>query len=207
MKIKTIKGIYESNTFILEDGGIFIIVEAGAPIEAIRQALTNNHNPSAIFLTHEHFDHVARIAAYTTAFPKCPIYLHPDTLTELQTGEINRFLGGFAGITVPTPISFENFHTLNDNQIINIGSFEIKAIFAQGHSDGSVVYLINKNLFTGDVLFDGNIGRTDLVPNGEEQMQTTLRNLQTIKFEKAYHGHGNPSTFAAQHKNITDHIK
>jgi len=205
MQVKTIKGIYQSNTFILENGGTCIIVEAGAPIEALKKTLAGK-NPSAIFLTHEHFDHVARIAAYSSTFPDCPVYCHPATLAELADGEINRFLGGFAGVEVETPVSFKSFHALADNQTIDIKPFQIKAIFAPGHSDGSVVYIINNNIFTGDVLFEGNIGRTDLVPNGGEQMQKTLRKLQTLEFEKAYHGHGEPSSFAEQQMNIANHI-
>jgi len=206
MKVTILKGIYASNTYILERDDIQIVIEAGAPMGTIREAL-GNKPPSAIFLTHEHFDHVANIADYTAAFPKCPIYCHPATLKELQTGEINRILGMFANVDVATPDSFKNFHALENNQIININPFEIRAIFAQGHSDGSVVYLINNKLFTGDVLFDNNIGRTDLVPNGHTQMQKTLRNLQTVEFEEAYHGHGDPSSFEEQRRNIAFHIE
>jgi len=234
MQIKTIKGIYESNTYVMtsvseaqrfrqksviESNGVKIIIEAGAPVDSLRQALGGTA-PAAIFLTHEHFDHVAHIADYATAFPNCPIYCHPATLQELKTGEINRILGAFAGVDVEPPDSFKNFHALTDNQIINIGPLEIKAIFAPGHSDGSILYSIKNSplerrggtegdgvvLFTSDVLFNNTIGRTDLIPNGQTQMQKTLRTLQTLKFETAYHGHGNPSSYEEQQQNIANHI-
>jgi len=210
MQVTTVKGIYASNTFVVDDNGIKIVIDAGAPIGTMRQVL-GNKPPTAIFLTHEHFDHVAHIADYAAAYPKCPIYCHPATLKELKTNEINSVIGAFAGVDVRTPDSFENFRTLENNQVIGVNQydsatpFRIKAIFAPGHSDGSVLYLTGNKLFTGDVLFDGTIGRTDLVPNGYAQMQTTLRNLQSLEFEKAYHGHGDPSSFEQQQKNIRYH--
>ena len=218
MQIKTIKGIYESNTYVMtsvseaqrfrqksviESNGVKIIIEAGAPVDSLRQALGGTA-PAAIFLTHEHFDHVAHIADYATAFPNCPIYCHPATLQELKTGEINRILGAFAGVDVEPPDSFKNFHALTDNQIINIGPLEIKAIFAPGHSEASVVYLINDNLFTGDVLFANTIGRTDLMPNGSALMQETLAKLLKVNFETAYHGHDKSSSYAEQQRNMKD---
>jgi len=205
MQIKTVKGIYASNTYVIENHDVQIVIEAGAPMGDIRQAL-DNKPPSAIFLTHEHFDHLAYIADYATAYPKCPIYCHPATLKELKTGEINRILGVFAGVDVATPNSFANFHELTDDEIIKLHPFTIKAVFAPGHSDGSVLYLIDSTLFTGDVLFADNIGRTDLVPNGPEEMQKTLRKLQPLEFEKAYHGHNEPSSYTTQKRNIADHI-
>jgi len=206
MQIKTLKGVYQSNTYVIESDGTQIVIEAGAPMGVMRKAL-GNKAPSAIFLTHEHFDHVAHIADYAAAYPNCPIYCHPATLKEIKTGEINQILGTFAGVNVAKPDSYKNFHTLDNHQVISINRFKVKAIFTPGHSDGSAVYLIDNNLFTGDVLFDNNIGRTDLVPKGYIQMQETLRNLQTLEFEKAYHGHGNPSSFATQQKNIAFHIE
>jgi len=205
MHITTIKGIYASNTYVIKSDDTMIVIEAGVPIGTLRQAL-GNKAPTAIFLTHEHFDHVAHIADYTAAYPNCPIYCHPATLKELKTGEINRILGTFAGVDVKPPDSFKSFRSTTDNKDIYFEPFKIKAIFAPGHSDGSVVYLINNILFTGDVLFSNNIGRTDLVQNGDEQMQKTLRNLQSLEFGKAYHGHENPSSFDQQQKNIARHI-
>ena len=195
MDIKTIKGIYESNTYIAEQDNVCILIEAGAPLKSL-----GNIKPAAIFLTHEHFDHVFHIAKYAEAF-ECPIYCHPATLEELKTGAFNNTFSAMTGFHVEAP-KFTKFKTLAANQIITIGPFEIKAVFAPGHSAGSVVYLINNNLFTGDVLFRNSIGRTDFMPNGPELMQQSLRLLQNLKFETSYHGHGSPCSFTAQQRNI-----
>lgn len=206
MNITTIKGIFESNTYVVEQDGVCIIVEAGAPLDAIKQVL-GAKIPTALFLTHEHFDHIFHTAEFAAAFPKCGIYCHPATIKELKTGEFNNTISHFTGSPVPVPQDFANFHALANNQVLTIGPFEIKAIFAPGHSHGCVVYLINNQLFTGDVLFRTSIGRTDLIPNGPKLMQQSLRNLQNLTYETCYNGHSDKSTFAQQQKNIAKHIE
>lgn len=199
MNISAVKGITGSNTFVLENNGSVIIIDAGARLRDVERVL-GDRRPCGILLTHEHFDHIYHLADYRAAFADCAVYCHPAVCTEVG--------GGTA---------------LADGQVLNIGNFEIKAIFAPGHSAGSVVYLVSLRgafcatkadkaisngptkqvqLFAGDVLFRGTIGRTDLMPNGEQLMQLSLRKLQTIKFENSHHGHGKDCTFAEQAENI-----
>lgn len=205
MNITAIKGIYDSNTYVVELDGVCIIVEAGTSLDGVKKALAGK-TPSAIFLTHEHFDHIFHTAEYAEAFPDCKVYCHPSTLNELKTGEFNNTMSHYTGYKVVEPKTYKNFHALTDGQILKIDKFEIKAIFAPGHSHGSVVYLINSQLFTGDVLFRTSIGRTDLIPNGPELMQKSLRILQKVKFEICYNGHSGKSTFEQQQKNIAHYI-
>jgi len=206
MNIKTIKGIYDSNTYVIEQDGVCIMVEAGTGIAGVKKALSGK-TPEAIFLTHEHFDHTYHLNEYMTAFPTAKVYCHPATVTELETGDFNNAIAPFTGYPVAVPKSFKNIHAMTDGQILNIGPFEISAIFSPGHSHGCVVYLINNQLFTGDVLFRTSVGRQDLIPNGPALMQQTLRMLQKIKFETCYNGHSEQSTYAQQQKNIADHLE
>ena len=169
MKIETIVGHYESNTFIVEQNGTVIIIDAGAKIADVKKTL-DGRTPSAVLLTHEHFDHVYYLADYKKHFA-CPIY------------------------------------TPTDEAELTIGAIKIKPLQCPGHSPKSVVYKIGETLFTGDVLFPDTIGRTDLMPNGAELMQITLRRLLDVKFTTAYHGHYEPSTYQDQQKNIKRFIK
>ena len=206
MNIKTLKGIIDSNTYVLWLDNTCILVEAAAPTEVLQKAL-NGKKPAAIFLTHEHFDHVSYISEYIDAFD-CPIYCHPATLEELRTGEFHQLIEAVSGYTLKLPKSTQSFRNLSDNQtIVSFPPFVIKAIFAPGHSEGSVVYLINDNLFSGDVLFRTSIGRTDFMMDGEKRMQETLRKLQPVKFNMMYNGHSEPCTYESQQKNIARHLK
>ena len=201
MKVQSVLGCFDSNTFIVEHENTILIIEAGAPLHDVLQVL-GSKKPSAILLTHEHFDHVMHIADYCKDFPDTRIYCHPATLEELKTNKLNGLLGSHRGFKVKSPPDFDNFKVLGDNQSFDIGSFKITPIFCQGHSAGSTVYLIGDALFSGDVLFSDTIGRTDLMPNGPELMQSSLKRLADIKFEIAYHGHYESSNYNEQQKNI-----
>ena len=168
LDITAVKGIIESNTFIITDSQITIIIDAGAKTEAVKKALAGR-KPEAVFLTHEHHDHVTYAKDYEKEFG-CPVHLID-----------------------------------HENDIV-IKALTIKPILCPGHSAKSVVYLIHDYLFTGDVLFDDCIGRTDFMKNGEELMQQSLKKLLDVKFTIAYHGHGDPSSYEDQIKNIKSFI-
>ena len=188
MKVEAIKGILDSNTFIATKGDTVLIVDAGATLPDV--------TPDAIILTHEHFDHIRHIADYAKEFD-CPIYCHPVLIEDLRSKNFSRILG-----KVAVPGNFDNFIPVTDETEFQIGDFTIQPIMATGHSACSIVFKIDNNLFTGDVLFRAGIGRTDFMPNGPELMQATLKKLHEVSFDFAYHGHGGKSDFTDQHANI-----
>ncbi|MCF0246550.1 MAG: MBL fold metallo-hydrolase, partial [Ileibacterium sp.] len=76
-----------------------------------------------------------------------------------------------------------------------IGSFEVNAWYAPGHSIGSTIIQIGDCLFTGDVLFAGSIGRTDLATGNADQMRQSLNYLKDLtKNYEVYPGHGPATT-------------
>jgi glyoxylase-like metal-dependent hydrolase (beta-lactamase superfamily II) len=206
VNIQTVKGIFDSNTYVVELNGTCIIIEAGADVNEVVCVL-GSRKPSAIFLTHEHYDHVFYLTDYQRAFPGCPIYCHPAVVDELKCTKFNTMIGKHFGKQMMRVTNFRDFQPLADNQELSFGDLKKKTIFAPGHSLGSVVYKINNDLFTGDVLFRTHIGRTDFLPNGHELMQATLRKLQNIKFNTMYNGHSEPSSYTAQQENIKRHLE
>jgi glyoxylase-like metal-dependent hydrolase (beta-lactamase superfamily II) len=77
MKIQTIVGHFDSNTFIAEcEEGVVLLVDAGAKPDDVQKAL-NGRKPDAILLTHEHFDHVYHLGAYKKHF-NCPVHTPTD---------------------------------------------------------------------------------------------------------------------------------
>jgi|GEM_PF-1748502 len=221
MNVRTIKGIYNSNTFIVESADTVIIVDAGAPLAVLCDVL-GDRKPDAVLLTHEHFDHIFHIADYCRVFA-CPIYCHVATLTELKDKNAGAPFS-VHGFEIKIPDSLDNFIALSKNCTFAVGQGEelinVQTIASPGHSLGSVVYLLksynskasdeisdtDRLLFTGDVLFAKTIGRTDLIPYGPELMQKTLAALKKVKFDTAYHGHGKSSTYSAQQDNIDSFI-
>ena len=85
----------------------------------------------------------------------------------------------------------DNVVGLEDNQSIKLANFTINVIDSQGHSDSSCCYDINNSLFTGDTIFKGVIGRTDLYLSSGEQMILSLKKIDKLKpFDRYYPGHG-----------------
>jgi hydroxyacylglutathione hydrolase len=134
------------NMYLIEDSSQYIAIDAGNSPDAIAGELKKmNINPEkivAIFLTHSDGDHVAAIKLCKNA----KIYLSKKE-QPLITGEKSRFL--FFG----NKIDAKEYTTLEDQQVITIGNIQIKGILTEGHTIGSMCYVINnKYLFTGDAL-------------------------------------------------------
>jgi hydroxyacylglutathione hydrolase len=142
--------------------------EAPRLIEAVRDL-----DVVAILLTHTHFDHVgavAPLARATGAEVWCPEIEVP------VLADIMRFVPwpGFGPYE-----SYDADHTVAGGERLELAGFEIDVIFTPGHSPGHVTYAIGAEqaIFSGDVLFEGSIGRTDL-PGGDAA--TLMRTLAAL---------------------------
>jgi glyoxylase-like metal-dependent hydrolase (beta-lactamase superfamily II) len=137
-----------------------IIVDPGEEAERLLAAAKDlGVEIEAILITHCHFDHigaVAPVAAATGAPVYCPEIERPvlaDVMSWVPPG-----FGPFE--------SYEADHTLTGGEHLSLAGLEIDVIFTPGHSPGHVTYAINGALLSGDVLFQGSVGRVDL-PGGD----------------------------------------
>jgi hydroxyacylglutathione hydrolase len=144
-----------------------------------------------ILLTHTHFDHigaVAPVAAATGAPVWCPEIEVP------VLADINSFVPwpGFGPFE-----SYDADHTVAGGEKLDLAGFEIDVIFTPGHSPGHVTYSVpaDQALFSGDVLFQGSVGRTDL-PGGD--WGTLLESIRTL-----VEGHPPETTVYPGHMGIT----
>lgn len=120
--------------------------------------------------THAHFDHVIGNAFYVEK-TSAPLALHRADLPLLQALPEQ---GRMFGITVqPSP---EPSLWLEDNQLLMLGETTIQVVTTPGHSPGSVTFLVDNAAISGDCLFAGSVGRTDL-PGGS--WQTLLHSIRT----------------------------
>lgn len=161
-------GPVAENTFLAineESGNEAILIDPGDEPDSIKQAIEgSNATVKAILLTHTHFDHVGAVKAmaeHTGAevwVPKLEKHILADINTYLR----------FPGVG-----PFESYDAENEvegGEKLQLAGFDIDVYFTPGHSPGHVSYSIPEHsaLFSGDVLFQGSIGRTDL-PGGDTQ--------------------------------------
>lgn len=158
--VENIFAVQESyvNMYLIKDDSNYIAIDAGNDIDVVAGSLKNmNINPDrvvAVLLTHTDTDHSAAISLFKNA--KIYFSLQEE---KLLTGEKSRFL--FFG----NKIDAKQYILIKDQAIFKIGNIKIKGILTQGHTYGSMCYLINdKYLFIGDALSLKD-GKIDVFPS------------------------------------------
>lgn len=189
--IKIIKSIalteYQSNCYLLESGGRALLIDPGAPDQALA-ALIKDQQIELIINTHAHPDHIGGdrwIAEQTGA----KILLHRADL------ELFRSLVGATG-RLPLQPQF-----ISEGQTITVGDISLTVMHTPGHSPGSVTLLwqSERALFTGDLLFAGAVGRTDFPGGSDSQLRQSLRRLVMLVGEyRLYPGHGPPTSLVRE---------
>lgn len=173
-------GEYQTNCYLLwDEDGACAVIDPGYDGEAIyHRALEEGLRIHAIFLTHGHFDHVGGVKALAQK-AQCPVYLHPKERALPET-----ITGG--------PLYETKAYGEGDR--IRIGRLSFTVLETPGHTAGSVCLQVEDTLFTGDTLFAGSCGRTDL-GGSWSAMEESLRRLG--KLSGAFvvcPGHGPAST-------------
>lgn len=145
-----------------------------------------------ILLTHAHIDHVLGLQTVYNLY-NVPVLLHETEKEMLDRNpmDANRF--GFFFKPFEGEIQF-----LKENEVLKLDEDEFKILHVPGHSPGHIAFHneAQKFVVSGDVLFEGSIGRTDLYKGNHEQLLESIRTKLFILDgdTKVYNGHGNPTT-------------
>ncbi|MDO4467311.1 MAG: MBL fold metallo-hydrolase [Bacillota bacterium] len=183
-------GPVQANCYVIEKDGHALLIDPGDRFPQLKPFLEKEDiQLDAILLTHAHFDHMAGLDSIVKEF-QVPVYMSPYEFDFLSDGEKNASVsfGRFIRFTNIQPISLDEGKTM-------ISNFEVQTIHCPGHTIGSNVYIIGNNMFTGDVLFLGSMGRTDLPTGSDYAMEKSLVKLK--KLTENYHiypGHGPETT-------------
>ncbi|PIU21751.1 MAG: MBL fold metallo-hydrolase [Candidatus Diapherotrites archaeon CG08_land_8_20_14_0_20_34_12] len=178
-----------SNIYFINDKKKTLIDSSLAKnFDLIKKALAElNLNPEDIDLvlhTHGHADHIGCSAF----FEKAKKAMHP-----FDASFVNEKKDDFSYAYFFNQKSYPKIDKfLSDTEIIDCSTLKLKVIFTPGHTKGSICFLEPKNkiLFSGDTLFCGAYGRTDLNSSNEEEMKSSLEKLSNIDFELLLPGHG-----------------
>lgn len=192
--IKVLPRGFGCNSYILTaDGSTAVIVDC-ADENVFYECDERGLHPVAVLLTHGHFDHVGGCGLFY--LKNVPIYCGENEKQYIFSSE-NRSL--FGGVYIP---EFEIFKTLTDGESIMLGGIEFKVISTAGHTAGSVCYVAEDCIFSGDTLFCGNIGRTDLAGGDFGAIISSLKKLAALDGNfKIYCGHGEETTLEYERAN------
>ncbi|MDA0172889.1 MBL fold metallo-hydrolase [Solirubrobacter taibaiensis] len=192
-------GPVQENTWIARQDGSdkALLIDPGDEPDKLLKALEElGATPEAILITHCHFDHVGAVKAMAEA-TGAPVYCPAGEVFMLE--DINSF--AFPGL------SFENYtpeHTVKDGDKLHLAGFEIDVIGTPGHSPDHVTYSIaaDKAIFSGDVLFQGSIGRTDLPGCDHATLMASIQKLlDTLPDDTGVlPGHMDPTTLGQERR-------
>lgn len=184
---------FASNAYLLTADGENAVVIDPAQERVIAYAQEKGLHIRYALLTHGHFDHVG--GCFALAKAGVPI-LCGENERALVNGRDSLYLEHGA----PMP-DFPVQANLKDGQKLNLCGVPVTVISTPGHTAGGVTYQTENFLFTGDTLFQGCVGRTDLPTGDEYTLIQSVKKLYALKGDfKVFSGHGEDSTLDAERK-------
>jgi len=175
-----------------------MIIDPSHDYEAILEKL-NGRTLTGILLTHAHMDHIDLIGEFS-----CPIFMHLEDAHLLFEDQHN----GYYPKQHPYKKKNLTIKYLNHLDCIPLADEQIKVYHTPGHTKGSLCFLYDDKLFTGDTLFKESVGRHDLYSGNLVDLRKSILTLLDLSSNiKIYPGHDEPSTIRNETKNNPFYLK
>lgn len=192
-------GPLSTNSYLVSDHeSQAFLIDPGDDGDYLSEQITRqNLSLSHILLTHGHFDHVLGLLPLHLNFPDADIYLHPADhfIYQQATSSATHWVG--QGYSPDPPPPFTSTTSLPSN---------LELLETPGHTPGSVCFYDRNNnwLFSGDILFQGAVGRTDLSYSSPLKLANSLQRLTNLPGDTiVYPGHGPSTTLSQEIKNLS----
>ena len=198
MEISVLRlGQIGTNCYIFRrDGGYKCgVVDPGDQGEQVARWLVDKGlEAEAVLLTHGHFDHILGIPGLREEWPDLPVYCHPADWGEGDAASL-------FGQRFPTVRSFGDITPYREGDTVEVDGIRLEVLDTPGHTPGSVTLRAENVLFTGDTLFAGSMGRTDLPGGDEGELMRSLKRLGELEGDyQVLPGHEGQSTLERERK-------
>lgn len=187
---RLIVGLISTNCYVVRVGGEVMVVDPGGDAERILGEL-DGAKPRYIVNTHGHPDHLGAVSAIIKA-TGAPLLIH-----EADADMLKGSSGALNGIFTPAPTADRY---LEDGDEFDLGDVTFTVFYTPGHTPGGICLYTPGVVFTGDTLFAGSIGRTDLGGGDYKKLIESIKDkLLTLPLDtKVLPGHGPESTIALE---------
>ena len=186
-------GMLETNAYLLTDTatGKTAVVDPGVAQSDLMQAIQKIgvENVTAILLTHGHYDHIGGVAA-----------IQKETGATVYIGEQDGEFPSRSSLNLDAMLQgrltpFTPDVLLQDGDTVQLGETALRVLHTPGHTAGSICFVADGVLLSGDTLFHGSMGRTDFPTGSPAKMMESLQRLARLEGDYAvYPGHGPEST-------------
>ena len=181
-------GAYQTNCYLVwgDDSPSCVVIDPGYEPETVLSEVRKlGKTLAAILLTHGHFDHVGGVREIAMDV-ECPVYLCEQDLSMPQA------------ITAG-PLYYTNLY--GEGDFVELAGLSFKVLHTPGHTPGSVCLMCENVLFSGDTLFWGSCGRTDLPGGNWAAIVKSLKRLADLPGDyNVYPGHGNTTKLSFERK-------
>jgi len=189
-------GRLQANCYVVGDEqtrDVMVVDPGDNGIELVEQFKQNDWNVTSVLVTHAHLDHSGAVFEILSSFPKAIFAMHEldYPLIAQQAPSASTWYGH--EISLPR---VPDRYLLHGEKIQIGNSIEYKILFTPGHTPGHICIYGHGHVFTGDVLFQGSIGRSDFPGSSSEQLMNSIKqHLMSLSADTlVYSGHGPETT-------------
>ena len=193
-------GPFDENCYLVADDttGAAVLVDPGDAGDLIVEMVERRgFTPSAVWLTHAHLDHIGAVSAVRRAWPGIPVSLHAADQVVYANGVMSAEKYGLPW-EQPDPPDRE----IADGDVVAVGSLRFSVWHVPGHAPGHVAFIGGGVAISGDCIFAGSVGRTDLPLSDPRAFGASLGRLMTLPDDTVvYPGHGPRTAIGAERSN------
>lgn len=189
-------GAYQTNCYIVcaENAKSCAVIDPGYEPERVLTKVNElGLTVDAVLLTHGHFDHVGGVEKIVTE-TNCALWMSESDWSQFPS-PITAYFYPLANC------DFTEVQFCEDGEVIHAGGLTFEVLSTPGHTYGSVCFVCEDAIFSGDTLFCRSCGRTDLPGGNWDTIQESLKRLSELPGDyTVYPGHGEATTLAAERK-------